>query len=139
MNKVKIIFLTLSFFAAVSTLQAATIRIRVLDGRNGKPITNEVLQIWINEESNGPYGLPTGKDGVAMLEVPAGGLLWVHSNWYVDCRPYTKEARASYSVDDIISFGIVAGNRCGKRSFEARRGELILFVRPLHWWEGLKL
>ena len=56
----------------------------------------------------------------------------VGSNRYMDCRPFKKEESwpPSYSVDEIISLGIVAGNGCGKRSSEAVRGELILFVRP---------
>ena len=140
MSKAKIAFFSVSLLLAVSTLQAATIRIRVLDGRNGKPIADEVLQIFINDQ-NGASQLGTGKDGAATLEVPTCASLRIQSNHYMDCRLHKKGApRPIYSVDEIISLGIAAGNICQRRlDFKASRGEFLFFIRPYRWWEKIWL
>ena len=139
MNKLGMAFFVSSILAAVSTLCAATIRVRILDGRNGKPIANERAQIWINGRTGNAHELTTGRDGVATLEIPAGASLDIESNLFRDCRPFEKRVpRPTYSTDEIVSSGFAAGNGCGKLSSEARRGELLFFVRPRHWWEGMR-
>jgi hypothetical protein len=141
MSKAKIAFFSVSLLVAVSTLQAATIHIRVLDGRNGKPIADEVLQIFINDQ-NGASQLATGKDGVATLEVPTGASLRIQSNHYMDCRLHEKGVapRLSYSVDEIISSGITAGNICRHRlDFKTSSGDFLFFIRPYRWWEKIWL
>ncbi len=125
-------------------LHAQDIRIRVLDGRNGHRVTNERLNVWIGPERGEALLLPTNKDGVAELHLDNkhGESIEVESNLYVDCRPYRKDApRPSYSVQEVLQSGVVTQNACGKGKIEAspKPGELIFFVRPLHWWEGMKL
>jgi hypothetical protein len=133
---------SLSVIALIATgaasLSAETIRIRVEDGRNGKAITNEHVQVWINGRKGAALTLIPGPDGVSMLEVPAGGLIEIESSHYKDCRPFTKDApRPTYSIDEVTRDGVVAQNSCGKLRAAARRGGLLFFVRPLRWWEGI--
>jgi len=118
---------------------AEVIRIQVVDGRNGKTITDEQLQVWINGTTKNALSLKPGPDGIAELEAPAGSSLKIESNLYKDCRTLEKSAaRPVYSTDQIRSSGIATQNTCGKLRLEPRRGELMFFVRPLHWWEGMK-
>ena len=140
MSKARIIFLVLSFLAAISTLQAATIHIRVLDGRNGKSVADEVLSIFINDQ-NGANELATGKDGVATLEVSTGASLRIQSNHYMDCRLHKKGApRPIYAIDEIISSGIAAENICQHSlASKASPGEFLFFVRPYRWREKIWL
>jgi hypothetical protein len=131
----------IGIFLTVTTvsLKAETIRIHVEDGRNGKPITDEQLQIWINGRVGNALTLKPGPDGIATLDAPAGATLEIESNYYKDCRPFKKGApRPIYSVDEIKNDGVVAQNTCGKLRPEAKRGELLFFVKPVNGWEGMK-
>jgi hypothetical protein len=118
---------------------AVSVRIRVLDGRTGRPVAGEHLQIWMNEARGAARDVVTGKDGIALLEAPSGATIIVATDLYFDCRPFKKgDARPSYSVGEIVSAGVTAANTCGNADPEARVGELLLFVRPIHWWEGFR-
>lgn len=129
----------LMFLVVAADTHAASLRIRVLDGRSGKPVAGEHLQIWINEAKGAAQDIVTGQDGIALLEAPAVGRVIVATDLYVDCRPFKKgEARPAFSVSEIISNGVTAANTCGNANPEARSGELLLFVRPAHWWEGFR-
>jgi hypothetical protein len=120
-------------------LGAESIRIHVVDGRNGKTITKEHVQVWINGKSGNALSLVPGSDGIAGLDAPAGSRIEVEANYYIDCRPFHRDApRPTYSVDEIKNEGVAAQNACGKLDSEAKPGELLFFVRPIHFWEGMK-
>lgn len=54
-----------------------------------------------------------------------------------DCRPPTDKSGTrnySYSVKLIVREGIVLANACGKAAATPTPGEVILFARPVHWW-----
>lgn len=109
-----------------------------MDGRNGKTITNERVQVWINDSKRARSLIP-GKDGIVEVDARAGSRIQVEANLYFDCRPFEKDAaRPSYSVDETKSGGIATQNTCGKLATEARHGELLFFVRPIHWWQGMR-
>jgi hypothetical protein len=67
------------------------------------------------------------------ISVPAG---------YVLCQPHTPGyswlAMANFSTKSVLQSGVVRANTCGKASASPQPGEVILFVRPLTWWEKLK-
>jgi hypothetical protein len=48
---------------------AQDIRIKVVDGRNGKAITAECVNVWIGKTTIHPLLIPTDKDGVAALHL----------------------------------------------------------------------
>jgi hypothetical protein len=120
--------------------RAESIRIRVLDARNGRPIRNEVLQIWIDIQGGMAKQARTNALGIATVNVERSSVIYVASNYYVDCR-YSKKTgqlRYGYSVSEILSTGKLAANTCSKMSPEPNPGELIFFVRPERWWEGMR-
>ena len=126
------------FLLPAAPLPAEVIRIHIEDGRNGKRISNEHVQVWINGTPRA-VSLAPDADGTAVLDAPAGSRIEIESNYYMDCRPFQKGApRPTYSVDEVMISGIATTNSCGKVGAEARRGELLFFVRPLHWWEGVR-
>jgi hypothetical protein len=61
---------------------------------------------------------------------------------YVVCQPYAPDycwlAGMEFSTNHILQQGIAAANTCGKATASPERGDLIIFVRPLTWWEKLK-
>lgn len=119
---------------------AEQITIRVVDGRNGHPIIDEKLQVWFNRQSGSAMSISTDKQGIAQVDAPSGAALLLSANLYVDCR-YSKQTgpeRPTYPISDILRTGVLAANTCGKLKLSPTPGELIFFVRPEHWWEGMK-
>jgi len=119
--------------------QVRTIRIRTVDGRNGHPISNERLQVKINGQAH-VLDLPADKNGIADIQIAsANTFLEIESNLYFDCRPFDQgKSRPKYSVSEILKSGLVVMNTCGKLNIMPKPGEVVFFVRPLHWWEGLR-
>lgn len=143
MKTAKMFRFAVLFVVASASLgaQAGTemIRIHVVDGRNGKTVKDEHVQVWINSRTGNALSLNPGPDGIAVLDAPEGSSIQIESNFYKDCRPFKKDVpRPAYSVDEIKHDGIAAENACGKLNSEARRGELVFYVRPIHGWEGMK-
>jgi hypothetical protein len=58
------------------------------------------------------------------------------------CQPRTTDyswlARADFSTDEVLQHGVATANTCGKATEAPKPGEVILFARPLTWWEKLK-
>ena len=121
-------------------ISAEPIKIRVVDGRNGHPITDEKLQLWFDRQSGGAMSIATDKQGVAKVDAPAGSALILSANIYTNCW-YSKQTgpkQPTYSVSSIVRSGVSGANTCGTVKVLPRPGELIFFVRPEHWWEGMK-
>lgn len=126
--------------SSVGSLREQDVRIRVLDGRSGHPISDEHVQVWFNSIKGPALDLPTDKDGYAALSLSQGvESLFIFTDFYYDCRPFRKNvSKPSYAVAEILKTGVVAENVCGKFTTEPKRGELTFFVRPLHWWESFR-
>lgn len=131
----------------------ASIRIRVLNGNNGNPMSGVGLLIdgtcagpclfllhhvaWTTDDA-GAIGLPNS-DELRMLRLSANTRVKF-------CQP-TRDAdphlrlggHAEFAVDEILRRGVVAPNECNPRlTFAAHPGELIFFLRPLTWLEELQ-
>jgi len=134
-------------------MRGATIRILVLNGHNGRPITDERLNVRMTSDDPkvGYRVVPTNDKGVAIIEADENGALQIETNLYFDCRPFKKyvpsppynasdilKARPTYHVGEIMSHGVVAPNICGKYGREPIPGEVILFARPVHRWEAIR-
>jgi hypothetical protein len=132
--------LGLTVLVLAAGVSAEPITIRVVDGRNGHSISDEKLQLWFNSQSGSAMSISTDKQGVAKVDAPSGAALLLSANLYVDCR-YSKQTgpeRPTYPVSDILRSGVLSANTCGKLKLSPTPGELIFFVRPEHWWEGMK-
>jgi hypothetical protein len=146
-------------------VRAQDIRIKVLDGRNGRPITNECVNVWVGKSTVASLLVPTNKDGIALLHLTdkdtetgvqnhgsaCGSLgiidpvvkyadtIGINSGYYVSCQAHPPDSpRLSFSVKKVLQFGDSSANVCGKIEASPKPGELVFFVRPRTWWERMK-
>src|SRR5690348_17065055 len=61
---VVVVFVLLMLSTAV---HAQTIKIKLVDGHTGRPMTNTGVNTWVGSERKQAMALPTGKEGVAWL------------------------------------------------------------------------
>jgi hypothetical protein len=149
------------------TLNAQTVRIRLLDGKNGHPFAGKCVNVWVGSGRKEAMALPTNQDAIASLNLTqnsaqvdtylvwkACGLLGVINpivkysdqieinTSYVSCEPHTPDfswlAMKAFPTKEIVQSGIVTANTCGKAKASPEPGEIILFVRPLSFWEKMK-
>jgi hypothetical protein len=69
---------------APDNAKVPTIRIRILNGKNGKPVKDEVPNVWF-EGDRDPILPHTDSSGEVLVKVQALEIL-VLPNLYVDCR-----------------------------------------------------
>lgn len=85
--------------------------------------------------------LACGLSGVVNPVVKYGDTISVRPG-YVLCQPRTPDyswlAMVDFSTKDVLQSGIVTANTCGRIKGSPKAGEVILFVRPLSFWEKLK-
>src|SRR5579859_6490220 len=147
-------------------LRAQTIRIRLVNGRNGRPMVNTCVNVGI-EHLDHMLEIPTDKDGIASFrltdkaaETDVQSQKGICGDWgvihpvvkysefisinagYVLCElhppDYSWLATKKLSTKEVLQSGIVTENTCGKAKASPKPGEITLFVRPLTLWEKLK-
>jgi hypothetical protein len=67
LQQVFVLWLLVAFLGIPA--RAQEIRIRVLNGRNGKPTTNECLNVWVGPLRGAALLAPTNNEGVAVLHL----------------------------------------------------------------------
>jgi hypothetical protein len=153
------------------TLQAQTFQIRVLNGRNGRPIANKCTNVAITDKGNLRSGTlietQTDSEGIIKIRLTEQdaelndqnqrlvcGVFGVLSPvarygdtigirpFQVFCQEHTPDfswlSMKLFSTKQALQDGIVTENTCGHVKASAAPGEIILFVRPLTWWEIFK-
>jgi hypothetical protein len=149
-------------------LHAQEIRIRALNGRNGRPISNECLNVWTGTSRGEHIVAATGENGIAVLhltdtelQAEAGCPGWptrarmeadgiiLSGDRYVACQEYSKltpgepptdplRIMPSYPIKSILQSGVGSSNTCGKFRAEPKPGELVFYVRPRSFWERMR-
>ena len=115
-------------------------RVRVVDGRNGSILPNAHLRLWYDDAAGPGYVLATDKHGVALMPEPVGlpVRVLISPTDRIDCRKLQEsEPAPGYNLQDIAAKGVSAENHCGDTPARSRPGELVIFVRPLRWYEGI--
>jgi hypothetical protein len=124
---------------------AADIRVRLINTQTGEPMAGQQVGLRPDRQP-GDYRLTwtrmtTGADGVAVFHLADPAVEWVNvavtSQMLWQCSPWQK---STFPTGEILEHGVVAKNRCAlkggqKGKIEAKAGEVVLFTRPLHWWE----
>jgi hypothetical protein len=135
-------------FLAVTTLYPAqktpSVAIRFLNGKNGKPISDK--QVTVQFGKGASLYRDADSKGEIVLDIPDGGPreLRVRPDDYFDCR-FTHDQtgpaglQLKYSLDEIISKGIVGENLCGNAHVLPTPGVLTLYLRPRTFIEKWKL
>lgn len=147
------VFLTLLFLAVFSNAGAAQttqqIVVKFVDGRSGRSLKNQSVAIWLAEKALGMPNqtLRTNTEGIALVPIPAEQTSFVIvGESVVDCRMRVRYGKAAmdeantykqevYRFADVLARGAVGTNKCGKATAQPIAGQLVLFVRPPHWWE----
>lgn len=149
--------------------QEVQFEIKVLDGRNGKPVANSCVyvQVWTKPGERSVEEAATDQKGVVRIHLSSddasvspgrkteacfrgatvdtvlryGSSVDIIPNRdkAADCRPPTNKYGTrdySYALKLIVQQGIVLANACGKTAATPTPGEVILFARPVHWWNS---
>ncbi|HEY1528927.1 MAG TPA: hypothetical protein VGH51_22110 [Candidatus Angelobacter sp.] len=159
--------LLLTFSSAFALVSAQTIEVKLIDGRNGHPIANTCVNVWVGRQQKDALAIPTDKDGVARLQLTdVDADINTQNRWkqcgefgvinpvvrfensvtinagYVLCQPqgtdYSWLALKNFPTKEILAEGVVSPNACGKHTASPVPGQVIVFVRPLSFWEKLK-
>ena len=151
-----------------ASLSAQTLEITLVDGRNGRPMvgTSSYVSVWVGTERKEAIAVPTDGKGVARLQLTlnsdevnipnsknSGSIVVDHpivnyneslriNTPYVLCgsggSEYSWLRSETFSTKEILQHGHVSPNTCGKATVSPQPGQVILFVRPLTWWEKVK-
>jgi hypothetical protein len=137
-------------------LSAQTIKIKLVNGRDGRPMANKWVDLGIGNIVH-MLTISTDKEGVASFRltdddadvntgvanpvVKYNGSFRVHAPFAL-CQPdganYSWLAITTFSTKEVLEQGIVSANSCGKTTAGPVPREVIIFVRPLTFWETLK-
>jgi hypothetical protein len=127
--------------AAAEAVPASRIfRVHIADGRTGEAVSGARIQLWYDEPAGPGYAVMSGARGDAAMPKPVGEPIrvLVAVSGYTDCRKPDRDAPPEgYNLADIASKGIAAGNTCGHIAVRTGPGELVVYVRPSHWYENL--
>lgn len=115
-------------------------QVRVVDGRDAAPIRDARVRLWYDEPAGPGYQFATDAAGVGAMPSPVGTPVRILAEVtnYTDCRrPMRGDPPQGYSLEAIRQSGMAAQNGCGAIGVRTRPGELVLFVRPARWYEGI--
>jgi len=118
-----------------------TIRVRLLNAKNGKPIAKRYVSIqWKGGFDH--TDLLTDSLGVAVFPIPSGAKEFYlmgggtekepYRTVYVDCRFQPKSLSL---VSTVTMSGIVPKNQCGHASVVPKPGEIVFWGLPRAWWQ----
>lgn len=62
-----VVFVFLVFGATGKTLGAQAVKIKLVNGKSGRPIANTCVNTWVGTARKDAMAIPTDKDGVAWL------------------------------------------------------------------------
>lgn len=121
------LLLTLPSFVAHG--QTHHLKIKIINAKTNKPITDEQLNVALRVDQIGSVAMPTDKDGIIVVDIGHATTIRILSNMYADCRP-RGELYTNYSIADIRHTGITTGNLCSSAQPRPVPGELILYEVP---------
>lgn len=161
-------FMLLVLGSTGTLLYAQTIEIKLVDGRNGRPMVgaSSYVNVWVGGERKEAIAIPTDEKGIARLQltlnpsevnIPGsknnGSIVVDHPVVKYDESfqinvPYVLCGRggSNYSwlglkrfiTKEILDRGYTSANTCGRVTASPQPGQVILFVRPLTFREKLK-
>jgi len=163
----RLLVLVLIPIALLPQLHAQEIKLRLLDGRSGKPIERSCINVWVGDHQKSALAIHTDENGIAKFHLTAdASAVNVTNYWaacgmfgvsdptvmyadtiqinagYAWCKPNSQEkswlAINKFPTKHLTDDGEVTANACGKVSAKPTPGELTIYVRPLTFWEKLK-
>lgn len=135
------LLLGLSLFL-VAGCTGQTITVRLLNGKNGKPITDREFNIWLGDRGNVLRNTDSNGEIKMYIADVTPRTIRVLPDFRFDCRSkqdFGRGDRIEYSLDEILSRGVVSQNLCGSAESRLYPGVLIIFVRPRTFMEKWRL
>jgi len=123
------LLLLLALAPAFAKTQQHSVRIRVINAKTNRPITDEKLNVALKVDQIGSVAMPTDKNGIIVVDTGDATTIRILANMYADCRP-RGELYTDYSISTIRSNGLTTCNLCSGASPKVKPGELILFEIP---------
>jgi hypothetical protein len=150
------------------SLSAQTIEIKLVDGRTGRPMVGPTsyVNVWVGGERKEAIAIPTDDNGIARLQLTLnpsevnipnsknnGSIVVDHpvakydesfriNAPYVLCGPgggsHSWLELKSFSTKEVLDHGYDSANACGKVTVSPQPSQVVLFVRPLTFWEKMK-
>jgi hypothetical protein len=162
-----VLLLLLLLGASETGFTSQAIKIRLVNGKNGSAMAGTCVNVWVGHERKAAMAIPTDKDGVAWLYLTdKAAEINTQNQWrncgdfgvinpvvkyedalrinagYVLCQQHGPDYSwlriEEFSTQQVLRQGIATLNTCGKATASPAPGEVIIFVRPFHWWEKLK-
>jgi hypothetical protein len=121
----RVCLVLLACFSLFQTVSAETIRIRVLNVHNGRPVAHEKVSLYIRGEK-GALDYITDIDGAFTVDLNPSTALLPSTEWWITCRTVNPTAPHLFSVDLIHNEGATDENTCGKAKSEVIRGTLTI-------------
>jgi hypothetical protein len=114
--------------------QTTTVRVRFVNGRNGKPL--RLKSYDRGEIGAGAYTVDKVSGDAMVITFGNVSTFAFRSGAFDPCDVKDKRiAQPKYSVREIVEHGVTAPNYCGKSHLTASPGELIIYSRHQRWWE----
>jgi hypothetical protein len=108
--------------------QSHPLRIRIINAKTNKPITDERLNVALRVDQIGSVPMATDKNGIILVDTGQATTIRILGNMYADCRP-RGELYTDYPIATVMKSGITTGNLCGGNA-TAKPGELVLYEIP---------
>jgi hypothetical protein len=137
------LFAFLLLGASGTALHAQTIRIKLVNGRNGRAMAGTCVNVWVGNEGKSAVAIPTDNDRVASLRLTDKDAEINTQNQWKGCgdfgvvNPVVKYDRSvrtnagyvlcqvrqpdhpwlaiqSFSIEQVLQFAVVTANVCGK-------------------------
>jgi hypothetical protein len=144
-----LVILVMGLFAPAA--KAQEIRIKVVDGQNGRIKTDECVNVWVGKNTVVAMAIHTDKDGVATLHLtdddskisiqqhdPACGdfgvtnpvvkyadTIGITSGVYLPCQASPPDSpRLNFATKEVLESGVATGNVCGMVKASPKPGRL---------------
>jgi hypothetical protein len=150
------------------SLAAQTLEIKLVDGRNGRPMVgaSSYVNVWVGRKRKEAIAIPTDDKGVARLQLtPNPNEVNIPNSTghgtIVEKHPVVKYDESfrinapyvlcgsgdgnqswfelkNFSTKEVLDHGYASANTCGKATVSPQPGQVVLFVKPLTFWEKMK-
>lgn len=135
--------LALAMPAAAQQKDGLQMRLQVLNGRTGKPVVHQKVQVWGSDgvpKHPGRRMVDAVSDGEGYVTLP--DVVPVPQRLVISVgtfRPCSKTSVNSFEFAKVVASGVVSENACKPRiSLYPQAGTLVFFVRPETWLERMR-
>ena len=125
---------------AAAQMKVVTIHFHVLNGRSGKPVkyAHATVNVYPLSKDETPTKFTTDSVGNFSMLVLGTAQVSTRMEGHRPCERIAKADRKKparrFSVEQIVSSGVLSPNDCSSRSASPTPDVLTLYVRPAHRW-----